>query len=87
MSGPSEARLRHSPGVVVVPTTTLRTRDSPRAAIRSQLDRVSISGLADRSGIPAQTFRSYRRGDRRPSVKAIEAIEAALGRMLDEAEN
>jgi hypothetical protein len=54
-------------------------------AVRPWLDRVSISELAARSGVSSRMLRNLRRGDRRPSAKALEAIIEALVQMLDEA--
>jgi hypothetical protein len=53
-------------------------------AIRSQLDRVSISELAARSGVSERMLRSVRQGTRRPSEKVLEAIIEALAEMLDD---
>ncbi len=52
-------------------------------AIRSELDRVSIPELAERSGVSPRMLRNLRKGDRRPSAKTLEAIAAALVRMLE----
>ncbi len=53
-------------------------------AIRSQLDRVSISELSRLSGISERRLREYRQGARRPSAKRLEAIAGALGRVQPE---
>ncbi len=51
--------------------------------IRSQLDRVSIPELAERSGVSPRMLRNLLKGDRRPSAKTLEAIAAALLRLLE----
>ena len=56
------------------------------AAIRSQLDRVSIPKLAELSGVSPEMLRKIRRGERRPSAKTLRAIMATLRQVLDEGE-
>jgi hypothetical protein len=54
--------------------------------LQTYLDWVSIPELAELSGVPARTLRSYRRGDRRPTPRKLHRIMAALAEMLDEME-
>ena len=55
--------------------------------IRPLLDLVSIPELAARSGVSERMLQYLRKGKRQPSAKTLEAIEAALVRMLDEAKD
>ena len=55
-------------------------------ALRLWFREVSIAELAARSGLNERTLRDYRLGNRRPSPKAMKAIEAALAGILDERE-
>jgi hypothetical protein len=70
-------------GVLIADPQAVYSGGGEWEAIRSQLDRVLISELSNRSGVPVRTLRSYQLGDHRPPAKNREAIEAALVRMLD----
>ena len=50
------------------------------------LDAASLSELPKLTGIPERTLRSYRLGQRRPPLKAMGAIDAALTETRDERE-
>jgi DNA-binding transcriptional regulator YiaG len=52
--------------------------------IRPWLYRVSISKLSALSGVSQRMLRDIRQGKRRPSGKNLEAIMAALVRLLDD---
>jgi transcriptional regulator with XRE-family HTH domain len=55
-------------------------------AIRTYLDRETRKKLTALTGINERTLRSYRQRTRKPKPEKLEAIAAALGRMLDEGE-
>jgi hypothetical protein len=74
---------QHEEGILLTDPQAVYLGERDWETVRSLLDRVSISDLADESGVPARTLRSYRRGDRRLSAKKLGAIEEALVRMLD----
>ena len=56
-------------------------------ALRPWLDRVSLSKLAELSGLTPRMLRYLRNGDRKPSAKKFQAIVAALVSMLDGSED
>ena len=70
-------------GVVLTDAQQVYSNGSEWEWVRSQLDRVSIPELAERSGVSPRMLRNLRKGDRRPSAKTLEAIAAALVRMLE----
>jgi DNA-binding transcriptional regulator YiaG len=69
-------------GVLLSDPQVVYSEEGDWEMIRSQLGRVSISRLARLSGVSERRLREYRQGDRKPSPKRLEAIAAALGRVL-----
>jgi hypothetical protein len=72
-------------GVLLTDPQSVYLGEGDLEAIRSLLDRVSISKLAAQSGVSERMLRSIRRGDRRPSAKTFRKITGALAQSLDEA--
>jgi hypothetical protein len=69
-------------GVLLIDPQSIYWGEGDWEAIRSQLDRVSITELARQSGVSERMLRYLREGKRQPSREKLEAIAGALGRML-----